>query len=147
MFKERHVLLVNSDCLCLWNLRETLAGWVQTVCSWVWKIQIVAHLGKSLTEAKPQWWDPLNPHLQLTVLPVHKLSTFFEAHENRLEHRLKDMHSGCIFALSHTYHKHTVLYLRSNFLSGYSKKHIYQSRFKLPNFGYMVKVDTSCLHI
>ena len=147
MLKERHVLLVSSDYLCSWNLRETAAGWVQTVCSRVWNIHIVVHLRKSLTEVIPQWWDPLNPHLQLIVLPGHKVSTFFEAHEHRLEHCPKDRHSGCTLTLSHMYHKHTVLHFHSNCLPGYSTKHIHQPRFKLPNFGYMVKVDTSCLHI
>jgi hypothetical protein len=51
------------------------------------------------------------------------------------------------FTYIYIYHKHTVLHLFSNLLPGYSKKHIYQSRFKLPNFGDIVKVDTSCLHI
>jgi hypothetical protein len=99
----------------------TAARWVQTVCSGVWNIQLqytleFVSLKYCLSGETP------STH---TCSQLCCLDTYFATHTNRLEQKPKDRQSACTFTLSRMYHKHTVLHLCSNFLPGYSKKHIY----------------------
>lgn len=115
--KFRLLVLVKLKRDCCWLGTDCLFRSLKYPnCSTLWKIS--------------QWSNasvvrPPQPTPPVTCAACTQAVHIFEAHENGLEHRPKDRHSGCTFTLSHMYHKHTVSHLCSNFPSGYSKKHIY----------------------